>query len=255
MIVTSPTVQETLNVTGASSRGDEKDSKNLDQTDFLTLLVAQLKNQDPMNPMENADFTAQMAQFSSLEQLMNVNENLEILTTSANATNSAQAMALIGKEVKAAGENIHVKNGVGSDISFELPESASKVLISIEDESGNVFRTIEQTSMSAGAHQIAWDGKGQYGAPLPDGLYTYSVSAKDDNGSVMAVETFTRGIVDTISFDNGIGYIHIGELKYMLSEVLEVAEVADQEPVTDGDQQDNSGDSSGDQTDDEETAA
>lgn len=252
MIVTSPSVQETLNVSGGASKRDEKNSKNLDQTDFLTLLVAQLKNQDPMNPMDNADFTAQMAQFSSLEQLMTVNKNLEILTTSANATNSAQAMALIGKEVKAEGENIHVKNGIGSDISFELPESASRVLISIEDENGNVFRTIEQTSMGAGAHQIAWDGKGQYGAPLPDGLYTYSVSAKDSDGTVMAVETFTRGIVDTISFENGIGYIHIGELKYMLSEVLEVAEP---KTVTDDSQQNNSDDSSGDQTDDEETAA
>lgn len=224
MIVTSPSVVETTNVTGGASTSEKKDGKNLDQTDFLTLLVAQLKNQDPMNPMENADFTAQMAQFSSLEQLMNVNENLQILTTSANATNSAQAMSLIGKEVKAEGNSIHVKNGVASDISFELPETASKVFINIEDQNGNVVRTIEQSSMSAGPQQVAWDGNGQYGAPLPDGLYNYTVVAKDMEGSVLEVDTFTRGIVDTISFENGIGYIHIGELKYMLSEVLEVKE-------------------------------
>jgi len=252
MIVASPSVVETTNVTGEASKSVKKDDKSLGQGDFLKLLVAQLKNQDPMNPMDNTDFTAQMAQFSSLEQLMSVNDNLEILTTSANATNSAQAMSLIGKEVKAEGNSIHVKNGIASDISFELPDTAGKVVISVEDQNGNVVRTIEQSSMSAGPQQVAWDGKSQYGAPLPDGLYNYTVIAKDMEGNVMEVATFTRGIVDTISFENGIGYIHIGELKYMLSEVLEVKEP---ETKTDGDQGNDTGGSSGSETGDEETTA
>jgi len=252
MIVASPSVVETTNVTGQATQTEKKDSKNLDQGDFLKLLVAQLKNQDPMNPMDNTDFTAQMAQFSSLEQLMNVNENLQILTTSANATNSAQAMSLIGKEVKAEGNSIHVKNGIASDISFELPQTAGKVIISVEDQNGNVVRTIENSSMSAGPQQVAWDGNGQYGGPLPDGLYNYTVIAKDTDGNVMEVATFTRGIVDTISFENGIGYIHIGELKYMLSEVLEVKVP---ETKADDEQEDTTDDSSGSDTGDEETTA
>ncbi len=251
MIVTSPSVVEAINVTGEASQS-KKNTKELGQTDFLTLLVAQLKNQDPMNPLDNADFTAQMAQFSSLEQLMNINENLEILTTSANATNAAQAMNLIGKEVKAEGNSIHVKNGVASDIAFELPQTAIKVYINIEDVNGNVVRTIEKDSMSAGPQNVSWDGRNEFGSPLEDGLYTYTVVAKDVDGNTLDVATFTRGIVNAVSFENGVGYIHIGDLKYMLSEVLEVSEP---KSGSDSSGENNADDSSGSGSDDEEPTA
>ncbi len=222
MIATPATAISSTTTTDQSSSTKKK--SDLGQQEFMTLLLAQLKNQDPMNPMDNADFTAQMAQFSSLEQLVNVNENLGALTTAANATNTAQAMGLIGKEVKAAGENVHVKNGTASSIAFELPDSASSVIITVEDQYGNVVRTIEQSTMSAGPHQIEWDGMGTDGKQLADGLYKYSVIAKDTEGNMIEADTFTKGIVDKVSFDNGVGYVHIGDLKYMLNEILEVSE-------------------------------
>ena len=208
----------------AKADTSQMNKAQLGQSEFLTLLVAQLKNQDPMNPMENADFTAQMAQFSSLEQLMSINKGLETLTTAANATNTAQAMGLIGKEIKAEGRGVHVNGGVASDIGFELPATAASVTINIENANGEIVRAIEKNSMAAGAHSVEWDGADDYGVPLDNGVYKYTVVARDAEGRVMDVSTFTRGVVDRISFENGVGYAHIGDLKYMLSEILEVAE-------------------------------
>jgi len=234
MIVTSPTTYGVTASREESTTTTNKTKADLGKEDFITLLLAQLKHQDPMNPMENADFTAQMAQFSSLEQLININEGLNALTTAANATNTAQAMNLIGKEVKAEGHNVHVKNGVATDLTFELPDAAANVVINIQDQYGNSVRSIERQTLSPGVQQIEWDGKSDVGAPLEDGLYQYSVLAYDIDGNVMNVATFTRGIVNAVSFENGVGYAHIGEQKYMLSEILEVREPR-QEPSTSSD--------------------
>ncbi len=217
-----------LGVTGAATAVASVDTgkrpDQLGKDEFLTLLIAQIKNQDPMNPMENADFTAQMAQFSSLEQLFNINDSLGLLNTSTAATNSAQVMNLIGKEVTAEGQGVHIKDGIASDISFALPDSADDVTIVVADQYGNVVKTLELGSMLTGEHSVEWDGVNDFGSPIPDGLYNFQVNAEDSEGDLMEVETFTKGIVNAVSFENGVAYLHIGNVKYMLGEVLEVSE-------------------------------
>lgn len=228
MIVTNPTsIDAAATATSEKTAASEKSGKNsLGQDEFLTLLITQLKNQDPTNPMDHAQFTQQMAQFSSLEQLVNINTNLSSLQTATNATNSAQAVNMIGKEVKAEGDNVHVTGGVASPISFELGQAADRVTINIEDPYGNVVRSIEKSTMSSGPHTIEWNGRDEFGAPLEDGMYKYTVAAEDTEGTPIEVSTFTRGVVSAVSFENGVGYIHIGDLRYMLSEILEVKEPA-----------------------------
>ncbi len=200
------------------------DGDNMGKEQFLTLLIAQIKHQDPMNPMENTEFTAQMAQFSSLEQLFSINENLGSLTAATAATNSAQGMNLIGKEVTVQGHSVHVTGGQASDIGFSLPDLAGEVTINVEDQAGNIVRTIELGPRGAGEHSIKWDGLNNQGKPLADSLYNYTVSATDISGNIIEADTYTRGIVDKVSFDNNVGYIHIGNKKYMLGEVLEISE-------------------------------
>lgn len=233
MIVTNPTAIDATAKATASQKAAVSETagkQSLGQDEFLTLLITQLKNQDPTNPMDHAQFTQQMAQFSSLEQLMNINENLGSLQVATNATNSAQAVNMIGKEVKAEGDNVHVSAGIASPISFELGQAADSVVISVEDPYGNVIRTIEEGTMSSGPHTVKWNGKDELGTPLEDGLYKYTVSASDTEGTPVEVSTFTRGVVSAVSFENGVGYIHIGDLKYMLSEILEVKD-ADTAPA------------------------
>lgn len=191
--------------------------------DFLKLLVTQIKNQDPLNPMDNTAFTAQMAQFSSLEQLMNVNTNLNSLLTASNSATSVQAMSLIGKEVTASGQNVEVKNGSASAVTFDLASNANSVSIQVEDSNGNVVRTINSGARNSGSQSITWDGKDDNGKTLSDGLYKYSVTAKDVNGADVNVTTYSKGVVDSVTFDGGTAYLHIGDAKYMLSEVTAVS--------------------------------
>ena len=192
------------------------------QTEFLKLLVTQMKNQDPTNPMDNQQLTAQMAQFSSLEQLMNINTGLTNLLSASNSTTSAQALSLIGKEVTVQGHNTYVTGGKAADIAMGLSGDAASVTVTVEDQNGNVVRKITSGRLAAGAQSVKWDGKSDAGSPLPDGMYSYSVEAKDSSGKALDVTTYAKGIATTISFDKGVAYVHIGDLKFMLSEIVEV---------------------------------
>ncbi len=208
--------------TGSGSASANAAAMGKDQ--FLTLLVAQLKNQDPTNPVDNSEFTSQMAQFSSLEQLMGINDSMGLMTNAVNSSNTAQAINLIGKEVTAQGQNVYVKGGKGAEISFDLADTASSAKVIIEDAQGNVVKTIDKGSLPAGKNSLKWDAVTDDGSVLPDGLYTYSVLASDAGGELMDVSTYTRGIATGVSYDGGVAYVTVGNQKYMLSEIVEVHE-------------------------------
>lgn len=227
MIVSSNSAQSAASATsgqaGSATASTEVKGKGaMGQSEFLKLLVTQMKNQDPTNPMDNQQLTAQMAQFSSLEQLMNINTGLTNLLSASNSTTSAQALSLIGKEVTVQGHNTYVKGGKAGDIAMELSGNASNVTITVEDQNGNVVRTITSGAMEAGPQSVKWDGASDSGSPLPDGMYSYNVQAKDASGKDIDVTTYAKGIATTISFDKGVAYVHIGDLKFMLSEIVEV---------------------------------
>ena len=210
-------------VTGlVGQQADSSTEATLAKDDFLSLLITQLKNQDPLSPMDNTEFTAQMAQFSSLEQLFNVNDNLLGLQALTASVSNTQALTLIGKEVVAEGDSVYMENGESSSISFNLAESAVSVSIHITNSAGEVVRTINQGSMSEGQHEITWDGTVDGGGTAPDGLYGYVVDAVDSSGNQVDADTYISGVVDAISMDNGISYAHIGDVKIMISEISEV---------------------------------
>jgi flagellar basal-body rod modification protein FlgD len=217
------TSAQTSSASGSSfSAAAGKGKGAMGQTEFLKLLVTQMKNQDPTNPMDNQQLTAQMAQFSSLEQLMNINSGLSNLLSASNSTTSAQALTLIGKEVTVQGHNTYMTGGKAADISMGLSKEAAAVTVTIEDQNGNVVRKITTGRMAAGEQSLKWDGNSDAGSPLPDGMYTYSVDAKDTSGKPVDVTTYAKGVVSTISFDKGVAYVHIGDLKFMLSEIVQV---------------------------------
>ncbi|MGK7344412.1 MAG: flagellar hook assembly protein FlgD [Candidatus Nitrospinota bacterium M3_3B_026] len=203
----------------------EKSMAELGQSEFLTLLMAQLKHQDPMKPMENTDFTAQMAQFSSLEQLLNMNKSMEAMASASAEATATQAVSLIGKEVTAGGNSVEVSGGTASDISFTLPNSAGKAVVTIENGRGEAVREIELSSLSAGDHSVPWSGGDDLGNPLPDGRYTFSVSAKGPDGKQMDVATRAKGIATGVSFEDGVTYVHVGQNKFTLGEIIEVRDV------------------------------
>ncbi|MBI5179508.1 MAG: flagellar hook assembly protein FlgD [Nitrospinae bacterium] len=225
MIVTSATeTTATPSSTKASTPLSKKDAMGKDQ--FLKLLVEQLKHQDPLSPMQNTEFTAQMAQFSSLEQLYNVNTNLGSLSQINTSVASAQSMGMIGKEVKAAGNGVEIKNGQATNLSFHIPSDAGTVNIHITNGAGEVVSTINQGGLSEGDHTIPWDGKDLGGGKLPDGSYTYSIDARSVTGQAIDPTTFMRGIVKSVTIENGNTYLNVGNVKVAIGDVMEVSQPA-----------------------------
>lgn len=196
----------------------------LSKDQFLKLLIEQLKHQDPLSPMQNTEFTSQMAQFSQLEQLYNVNTNLTSMTQASLSANNAQSLGLIGKEIKAAGNSIEVANGNTSTLNFNLPSTASGASVAISDAKGNVIASIDAGAMANGDNSITWDGRDAAGQPVASGTYTFSVNAHDLQGNNIPATTYMKGVVKSVSIQNGVSYLNVGNSRIPLGDVIEVSQ-------------------------------
>ena len=195
----------------------------LGKDDFLLLLVTQLQNQDPLNPADHTEFTAQLAQFSSLEQLNNVNDNLEELQNYQASTNNSQAVSLLGKEITTNGNFLQLVEGESIDCDFSLAGDAAKVVVSIYDSTGKFVREIIEKNRPAGRQTLNWDGTNTDGHPVKDGNYTFEVQAVDGNEQKVKVTTFFAGLVDKVTFEKNIPFLISGDQKIALSDVIQVA--------------------------------
>jgi flagellar basal-body rod modification protein FlgD len=198
-------------------------SKTLDKEDFLNLLITQLQHQDPLNPTDSVEFTAQLAQFSSLEQLGNVNDNLIQLQYFQASINNSQAILLIGKEITAKGNTIQLTGGNPVGCDFKLDEDAAVVVVNVYDETGEFIKTFESKSLNSGQHTLYWDGTDQQDNSVADGTYTFEILAADADGKDINTTTFFSGTVDKVTFENGITYVISGDQKIALGDVVEVA--------------------------------
>jgi flagellar basal-body rod modification protein FlgD len=194
--------------------------------DFLQLLITQLKYQDPMSPMEGTAFASQLAEFSSLEQLSNLNDNVKLsidgnyyLSQSINNTLTA---TLVGKNVKLAGSTI-IKNGQENiELGYSIPAAASSVEVNIKDENGNIIKTFDSPPSSAGDNKLLWDFSDNNGNTLPDGIYTFEVTAKNTAGNEMTVQTFKYGKIDGVRFSEKGTTLVVNGNEYLLSDILEI---------------------------------
>jgi flagellar basal-body rod modification protein FlgD len=205
---------------GSSSTG----VSSLDKNAFLNLLVTQLRHQDPLSPMDSTQFTAQLAQFGSLEQLSSVNENLGILQLYQASINNSQAVGFIGKTVKSHGDSFYLAEDVPAEMHFDLAEEASEVFIHIYDSSGDFVKTVDCGSLNAGEQSIEWDGTDAEGNELPEGSYTFEVIATDANGEEIAATTFMINKVTGVMFEEGVTYLLAGDLKIAIGNVVEIRE-------------------------------
>ena len=201
-----------------------KDSA-LGKDDFLNLLVAQLQNQDPLSPLDSTAFTSQLAEFSSLEQLSNVNENLEYLQMYQSSINNAQAVSFIGKNIDALGNSIQLESGENEDIHFELEQDSSSLVINIYDEAGSLVKYIENGPLGEGKQSVEWDGTDNSGNTLPEGIYKFEVMAVNANGDKVQTATYISDRVTGVTFENGVTYLLAGGMKIPIGDVIEVFEV------------------------------
>ncbi len=170
---------------------------SMGKNDFLMLLVAQLQNQDPMNPQDATEFTAQLAQFSSLEQLTNVNENLGSLTTMSSDMERMSALGMIGQDVVAQTENFHYRGG-SIDVGYRLNTQATDVKLYVLSETGSTLATIEGEELNPGDYFINWDGLSNFGMPLEPGNYSLVVKAVDDEERTVQSESLIKGRVEAV---------------------------------------------------------
>lgn len=199
----------------------------LGKQDFLKLLTTQLKAQDPMSPMKGQEFAAQLAQFSSLEQLLNINETLGSQNDSngllASRLNSSIAADFLGKEVQAAGNALQWTGEGEVPLSFDLGGPASDVALTIRDATGRPVFKQTMGGLSAGFHEFAWDGTNADGEEVARGNYTFSVEATDSNGTAIEASPYQNGTVDRVTFGEGEPTLWVNGSQIPLSQVRSLA--------------------------------
>jgi flagellar basal-body rod modification protein FlgD len=196
----------------------------MDQDDFLKLLIAQISNQDPLNPTDSSAFLAQMAQFSGLEQMINMNGKLSDLTLSMASNNSTSVAALIGKQVTAVGDEMQLVDGATVTLDFDLPDQVNDLQITIKNKDGRIVRSLTQRGALAGLNSIEWDGCGQDGVRLDAGTYRYEISGTCGDGTKVSAKGRVSGVVTGISYDNGYPELLMGTRRVSLSNVIEITQ-------------------------------
>jgi flagellar basal-body rod modification protein FlgD len=182
------------------------------QDQFLKLLVTQLQNQDPLNPMQNAELTSQLAQISTVEGITNLKNTMLAISGQIDVSQSMNAVAMIGKGVLIPGSKVKV--GVDGDNAAErvvtpygldLQGDAQKVQVRISDSNGAVVRTIEMGEQKTGVYTLNWDGKNDSGVAMEAGAYTVSVLATDGDGKKVNAEVLSYGQVKSVAYStNGL---------------------------------------------------
>jgi len=167
------------------------------QDRFLKLLVTQMKNQDPLNPLDNAQVTSQLAQISTVGGIDKLNNTLQGLSSSMLASQSMQSASIIGRQVYATGSYINLTGGKAAG-GIDLKQEADRVFVSIADTTGNVVRTLQLGPAKAGMSGFEWDGKTDGGGTAPSGTYVFQVTAARGTTTI-AAEPLTSGRVGGIS--------------------------------------------------------
>lgn len=175
--------------------------------DFLTLLVTQLKNQDPLNPDDPTEFTAQLAQFSSLEQLYNLNESMTGLATSTDNATKLSALNLIGKEVTYSGSSFTYNGEDSVKLGYTLDGPATEVQLLIQDSSGKAIRTISGTELTKGNHTLTWDGLDQDGNEMESGTYKVAITAKGVDSEGVAASPIITSEVTGVDMSTSVSAI------------------------------------------------
>jgi flagellar basal-body rod modification protein FlgD len=216
--VTPPTV------TTKPPANSETSRKSLagDLSAFLNLLTTQLKYQDPLSPMDSTQFTAQLAQFASVEQGIQQNKNLESLIGLTKATQISTGVSYIGRTIEADTNVGALVNG-RAEFLYNIPKTAQQTAITVRDARGQVV-IAKQGDTSVGSHNFVWDGKDANGNKMPDGPYTVTVSALDANKTAIPVATHMLGRVDGVVTSDGTVNVLVGGVSIPLDKILSVKE-------------------------------
>ena len=204
-------------------------SASIDQQEFLMLFINQLQNQDPLNPLDSNGLTEQLAQFSSLEQLYNINSNLESLGEVLGRSETADPLSFLDREITAPGNTISLEDGEATPVIIDAPEAAVTLEAVVRGPDGNRLRTLDLGFVSPGESEFVFDGKDEHGVPLPDGTYTVQVIGYDPNDEELGVETFLRGTVTGVDLREQPPVLYLGARRVRITEVRAIEAVGREE--------------------------
>lgn len=218
--LSGPNTEPTITEPGANTQ--------LGKDAFLKLLVAQMQNQDPLNPQSNEEFVAQLSQFTQVEQLMDLSTQFDGMYMAMNSVNNTSMTQLLGKEVVALGNQFFHSGEDSVELHYAAsgPTQGSKV--TVYNEAGSVVYSGAAGSLNDGEGFIEWDGRGVDGQPLPEGDYTFSISGFDGNGDTVEIQELMVGIVDGMSYETGVPTPSIHDVIFDLGQILRV-EIAENE--------------------------
>lgn len=200
-------------------------SGTLGKDDFLKLLVKQLQNQDPMNPLDSSQFATQLAQFSSVEQLANINTNLEASVATnqlmAQSIGNSLASSMIGRDVKASGNTLQWNGTDEVRFGYTLGTAGEKATVRIYDADGEVVRVIDGTAL-AGDTSLTWDGLNDSGSEVKEGAYTFKVEVTDAQDKDMASASFILGSITGVRFTSTGTVFLVDGAEIPVANILEI---------------------------------
>jgi flagellar basal-body rod modification protein FlgD len=217
---------EAINGTGSTNTAlpsETTGSQELGKEAFLKLLISQMQHQDPLEPMKNSEFVAQLATFSNVEQLVSVNEGINMLGIQQMGMTNAQAAGFIGKKVEVKSNILQVTTpGETVHAGFNLEGDAESVEVHIRNSAGAVVRTIEMGPQPKGEVAVEWNTLNDQGTQVPPGQYKIDVVAADETGAPVTFETRIKGYVDGVTYDSGYPELVIGSVKALMSDIIGV---------------------------------
>jgi flagellar basal-body rod modification protein FlgD len=188
-------------------------------TTFLQLLTTQLKNQNPLDPLDTNQFTQQLVQFAQVEQQLKSNDQLSTLVSLQKTAQSTAALSYVGKNVVVDGATAELKDGA-STWSFSVPKPAAAV-INIKNATGQLAYSAKYT-VNPGTQNFSWDGRGTNGIKWPDGNYTMSITANDASGQPVAISTEVQGTVDSADLTQNPPILSVGGQNFTLDKIKRV---------------------------------
>jgi flagellar basal-body rod modification protein FlgD len=225
MTVTATTsaAQSTTQTQDKTALGRADLASNFDT--FLSLLTTQLKNQDPLSPLDSNQFTQQLVAMTGVEQQLNANDLLKQLVANT-AGGISTAVSLIGKQVKAVTDTANIAGGQAQWV-YNLPSDAASLKVQVLDANGTLVHAEAPTNLKAGDHAFTWNGKDQTGVQLPDGgPYTLRVTALDSTGATLSTTNYVQGVVTGVEQSNGQTLITVNGGQVDWTKVTNITQVA-----------------------------
>lgn len=208
-------------VSSAEGAAAMKKATGMNKDDFLKMFVAQLQNQDPLNPQDGTEFLAQLSQLTQVEQAYNTNTNLQNLLSAQSNMMTLSAVSFIGKEVTTEGSKFMLGSGDQPVLNYTLPQAMEQVSVQIKDATGTTVRSLTAGASASGQHAISWDGKDANGLPVQPGTYTFSVAGLA-NGQQVAGTPLVKGLVDGVRLDGASPVLTVAGSDVPLASVLQV---------------------------------